>query len=300
MSSSTSAFALGAADAAPLYVPARVHAGAPAAGRTIAFGLNGLTPPDAVAVPVRQLGGEALLERWPRAHEDLFFGSASLADAHDLEESARDLYARVIRQVREAGYPYFVRMWNFVGDVNQFDDGRERYQLFCAGRHDAFVEAGYHHDVDLPAASAVGMRGRGLVTYFLAAREPGVQIENPRQVSAYRYPPQYGPKSPSFSRATLWNGTLFVSGTASVVGHETLHAGDVGAQVDETLRNIEVVLAQAGHTFADVIAAKSYIRRAVDYERVASRLDPLFGSNIYLEADICRQDLLVEIEVVAR
>ncbi len=79
--------------------------------------------------------------------------------------------------MRAASYPYFVRMWNFVGGINEHDEGRERSQLFCAGRHDAFVAAGYHHDVDLPAASAVGMRNRGLVTYFLAAREPGGQVE---------------------------------------------------------------------------------------------------------------------------
>src|SRR3990170_3468810 len=83
-------------------------------------------------------------------------------------------------------------------EETEHDQGRERYQLFCAGRHDAFLAAGYHHDVDLPAASAVGMRGRGLIAYFLAAREPGVQVENPRPIAAYNYPPQYGPKTPSF------------------------------------------------------------------------------------------------------
>jgi chorismate lyase/3-hydroxybenzoate synthase len=210
------------------------------------------------------------------------------------------VYTRLIAQARAAGCPYFVRMWNYLGGINEDDHGRERYQLFCAGRHDAFVAAGYHHDVDLPAASAVGMRGRGLVAYYLAAREPGVQVENPRQVAAYHYPPEYGPKSPSFSRATVWRDRVFVSGTSSVVGHTTVHIGDVAAQLDETLRNIEVVLAQTGRTMEHVISAKTYLRRAEDYALVSDRLGKRLPANVFLEADICRADLLLEIECVAR
>lgn len=255
--------------------------------------------PNALVVPVRALGAESPVEVWT-AEEDLLFGSFAIDAAEGLEQTARETYAGLIERTRAAGYPYFVRMWNFVGDINEHDDGRERYQLFCAGRHDAFVAAGYHHDVDLPAASAVGMRGRGLVAYFLAAREPGVQVENPRQVAAYRYPPEYGAKSPSFSRATIWKDRVFVSGTSSVLGHATVHDGDVSAQLEETLLNIETVLAQTGRTLANVISAKTYIRRRADYELIASRLDGVLPSNLYLEADICRADLLLEIECVAR
>ncbi len=247
----------------------------------------------------RQLGPEPLVEVWP-ASDDVLFGAIAAAETAPLETISRDVYARLIADVRAAGYPYFIRMWNYVGGINEHEPNGERYQLFCAGRHDAFVEAGYHHDVDLPAASAVGMQGRGLVTYFLAAREPGVQVENPRQVAAYNYPPQYGVKSPSFSRATIWNETVFVSGTSSVIGHDTVHRGNVLAQLDETLRNIEIVLAQTGRTLSDVVAAKTYVRRAEDSERIAERLAGVFASNLYLEADVCRADLLLEIEAVAR
>lgn len=265
--------------------------------RVVAFG----TPmrDASVFVPLRVLGSEPPFEVWT-VREDLLFGSVVIERTDALEHDARETYARLIQQARAAGYPYFVRMWNYLGDINEEEQGRERYQLFCAGRHDAFVAAGYHHDVDLPAASAVGMRGRGLVTYFLAAREPGVQVENPRQVAAYRYPAEYGPKSPSFSRATIWNDRVFISGTSSVLGHATVHRGDAGAQLEETLLNIETVLAQTGRTLKNVISAKTYIRHASDYDLIASRLNGLLPSNLYLEADICRADLLLEIECVAR
>lgn len=263
-------------------------------GHAIAFGeaVDG-----ALHVPLRQLGAEPLVE--VLESEDLLFGAIRAEEDRPLEAISRETYARLICRVREAGYPYFVRMWNFVGGINEIEE-RERYQLFCAGRHDAFIAAGYHHDVDLPSASAVGMRGRGLITYFLAARDAGVQVENPRQVAAYNYPPQYGPKSPSFSRATVWRDTVFVSGTSSVVGHETVHAGHVQAQVAETVRNVEAVLARTGRSLSNVVAAKTYVRNAADSALIASRLADVFPVNLYLEADICRKDLLLEIECVAR
>lgn len=272
------------------YVP---HA-AVTSGHAIAFGES---VPGAISVPVRQFGPQPLMEVWQS--DELLFGGVVMEETQPLESLSRELYARLIQQVRDAGYPYFVRMWNFVGSINEVEE-RERYQLFCAGRHDAFIDAGYHHDVDLPSASAVGMPGRGVITYFLASRDGGEQVENPRQVAAYDYPPQYGPKSPSFSRATVWHDTVFVSGTASVVGHATMHAGDVDKQLDETLRNIEAVLGRTGRTLDHVIGAKTYIRRADDYARIAARLAEVFPVNLYLEADICRTDLLLEIEAVAR
>jgi len=228
------------------------------------------------------------------------FGSVSLEETAPIEELTRNAYARMIEDVRAAGHPYFLRMWNHIGGINELDEGRERYQLFCAGRHDAFIDAGYQHGADLPAASAVGSHGRGLVVYYLASAEPGLQVENPRQVSAYDYPRQYGSKSPSFSRMTVWRDTVFVSGTSSVIGHATVHSGDLAAQLEETLRNMETVLARTGKALSDVVAAKTYLRRANDYDFVAQRLQRVLPANLYLEADICRRDLLIEIEAVAR
>ena len=272
------------------YVPPSAFRG----GNAVSFGD---AVPGTLHVPARQLGPEPLVELL--ASEDLLFGAVRAEETKPLEEISRETYAHLIAHVRRSGFPYFVRVWNFVGGINEIAE-RERYQLFCAGRHDAFVAAGYHHDVDLPSASAVGVRGRGLITYFLAARDAGVQVENPRQVAAYNYPPQYGPKSPSFSRATVWRDMVFVSGTSSVIGHATVHHGDVDAQLEETLRNIDVTLGQTGRSLKDVVSAKTYIRRAEDYDRVAGRLAGVFPMNLYLEADICRKDLLLEIECVAR
>ena len=262
-----------------------------------------------IVLPLRELGAEPMAEMW-RADApiaagcndgitfgrsgDVLFG-AILGGDGDLESTTREAYGKLIAFVRGAGAPYLLRIWNHVRDINAIEEGVERYKRFCAGRHDAFAAAGYAMRGDLPAASAVGSRKPGLLLYFVASARPGVQVENPRQVSAYDYPPQYGPKAPSFSRATIAEGLTFIAGTSSVVGHTTVHAGDVEAQVDETVRNLERLV-----SLRDLAMVKVYVRNAADYERIAARVrQKISAPAVYLEADICRADLLVEIEGVA-
>jgi len=145
--------------------------------------------------------------------------------------------------------------------------------------------------------------------YFLAAREAAKPIENPRQVSAYAYPPLYGPSSPSFSRAG-WHGsdtagTLFISGTASIVGHETRHHGDIHGQIAETLENLKALIAHAGPALAEAHpedwALKIYLRDPLYFAAAEPAITAMFGAasqRLYLHAEICRPDLLIEIEAV--
>jgi chorismate lyase/3-hydroxybenzoate synthase len=123
-------------------------------------------------------------------------------------------------------------------------------------------------------------------------------------VSAYSYPPSYGPRSPSFARATRCpasaGGWLLLSGTASIVGHKSLHHGDVERQVEETLDNLEELLPADGP--ARYAALKVYVRRPEDLPAVRAGVAARVGSALpvlYLQADICREELLVEIEGVA-
>jgi chorismate lyase/3-hydroxybenzoate synthase len=162
----------------------------------------------------------------------------------------------------------------------------------------------------VPAASALGAASDSpLVVYFLAARTAPTFLENPRQVSAYHYPRQYGSHSPVFSRATLLRQSgglaLFISGTASIVGHRSLHVGDTAAQTRETLANIEALLAEANRVARGArfelgaLAFKVYVRRPADLPVIKAELAGALGAGarvIYLQAEICRQDLLVEIE----
>ena len=149
---------------------------------------------------------------------------------------------------------------------------------------------------------------------FIAAREAGQHRENPRQISAYHYPPQYGPKSPSFARATLkrWGNdySLYISGTASIVGHQSLHPDDVQSQTEETLNNLRVLIdstvREEGVAFAGLDSLrrlKIYIRDPQHLVLVQRSLDKVIDPGVprlYLQADICRTELLLEIEGIAR
>src|SRR4051812_29509743 len=233
------------------------------------------------------------------ADDEVLLGALG-CDAADAHLAAACVCDRMIAVARAEGYPHVLRVWNHVRDINGVEHGLERYRAFCAGRHAAFAQRGYAMRGDLPAASAVGMGAGGVTLYFIAARTPAVSIENPRQVSAYDYPPRYGPRSPSFSRAVRGAGLVLVSGTSSVVGHETRHAGDVAAQVEETLINLDAIVRAAGAS--EVLTAKVYVRRPNDYELIAARLREAMPrtQTMFLHAELCREDLLVEIEAIAR
>ena len=209
---------------------------------------------------------------------------------------------------RSHGYPHLLRTWNYLDGITAGDGDAERYRRFCTGRARGIG------DVDpatLPAATAIGRvdDARRLQVYWLAARSPGTPLENPRQLSAYRYPRQYGPQPPSFARAMLPGSPampLLLSGTAAVVGHESRHAESVAAQLDETLRNFDSLLA-AAHArrpglparFGPHTRLKVYVRdRAALAEVVAllaTRLDPSVP-RLVLHAAVCRRELRIEID----
>ncbi|MBV9492698.1 MAG: hypothetical protein JOZ54_00505 [Acidobacteria bacterium] len=248
---------------------------------------------------MRQLGPELVAEVW--CGEGFVFGTWSSED-DDVERASRAAYDEILRTTAERGYPHLLRAWNHVRGLNIGNGDEERYRRFCAGRHDAFDAAGWTNRM-LPAASGIGMREGSLAIYYVAGREAGRNVENPRQVSAYDYPRQYGRRSPSFARATVSGDLVFVSGTSSVVGHETLHKGDVDAQVDETIANLDAVLREAGTEGVGALhLVKTYVRHAEDYPRIKERLERVLpaAKAMYLESDICRADLLVEVEGIAR
>ncbi len=287
-----------------------------------------LSPPfPSVLVPMSQLNEQSLAEVWTSptpvvvgrynelhyaTNEQVFFGLLKL-DVHEdisLETLAYNAYKDIFRLVEKEGYPALLRMWNYMWGINEDHNGLERYRRFCVGRHAAFAELNPEFEKALPAGSGVGTQGPGLTIYFIAARAPGVPLENPRQANAYHYPPQYGPRSPSFSRAMIkeWGPRcdLFLSGTASIVNHETRHVGDAPGQLAETLRNIRALLAHASEvTGKDFQAAsvetilKVYITHDRHLSLVQQALAQEFGERVpflYLNADLCRRELLVEIE----
>jgi chorismate lyase/3-hydroxybenzoate synthase len=236
----------------------------------------------------------------------VLFGQLSFDGAADFSSAVQDAYARLVAFCAQQGYPHLLRCWNYFGDIHAGAGDAERYRQFCVGRHRALaIASGFEQR--LPAATVIGSREPGALVYFLAAREPGLQVENPRQVPAFKYPRSYAPLPPSFSRAVLkrWldGEQLFVSGTASVVGHESHHPDNTLAQLQETLANLGALLEAAG---ADprrpwkADGVKAYLRHDGDLPAVQATLARHFGDAplLVLQGDICRTDLSVEIEAL--
>lgn len=253
-----------------------------------------------------------------RQGDTLLFGCLNLDDnAAEAPEDARTPLQRATETAYQAifelldarGYHAILRVWNYFPAINRESHAMERYRQFNIGRQDAFLTQSRSIVDKAPAACALGTAGGGLQIAFLATRVDVISVENPRQLSAYHYPSQYGPRSPTFSRAGLvrldGRDMLFISGTASIVGHQTLHEGDVAAQTRECLLNIAAVVGEANRLAPEAgfqlkqLAYKVYVRHPADRATVQQALEAFIGgpvAAVYLQADVCRTELLVEIE----
>ncbi len=239
---------------------------------------------------------------------DFLFAYVSISAPTSVAQQSFDAYQTLLRTAQTQGKPHLLRIWNYLPHITEPENGVERYRLFNLGRKDAFRAQNYTLAEGAPAACALGTHSGPFQVAILASNRPGIAIENPRQVSSYHYPKQYGEDPPIFSRAA-WlpqhagEDVLFISGTASIVGHQTLHCGNVLAQAQESIRNIQAVLRSAndkagtGQWQLGHLKGCVYIRHATDYPVVR---DCLLAHGMtdfcFMQADICRNDLLVEIE----
>ena len=240
--------------------------------------------------------------RWAAGGGWLFAAvDLSEADHGGPSPAATHAYEALRRLVESRPERHVLRIWNYLQAINQGEGDAERYKLFCEGRAigmgDFFAEG-------FPAATAIGHHGPAsrLQVYLLACDQPGERIENPRQVSAWCYPRQYGRTPPSFARAMLLpaQDALAISGTAAVVGHASAHEDDLQAQLEETFTNLEALLTRGrlAPGFDTQSPLKAYVRHPADAaqvrEFIAARLPGV--PVLLLHGDICRSELLVEID----
>lgn len=302
------------------------EAASSAGGFALKFGGGGREGDARRALRVAVLAGEAreslfagLAECGGAGGFELFGGAGDWLVGARVEPVAADIGAQTERVYREmlelvgARGRRIARVWNYVPRINaEAAEGLETYRVFCRGRALGFERAGWSGP--LPAASAVGGAPGVLAVMFAATRAEPTARENPEQVPAYEYPADYGPKSPSFSRAMQVTADgrrwTFVSGTAAIKGHETVCAGDLAGQIACTVDNLRLVSGECG--LGGELGAergvgverhfKVYLR---DAARLAEARAVLEGEGgllragdrvTWLHADICRADLEIEIE----
>ncbi len=234
-------------------------------------------------------------------------GASTQPINYPLERTIFDIYVNLLKLTE--GWN-LCRIWNYVPYINDKSRGLENYQSFCKGRSLAFEHFyGADFEVKLPAGTGVGIADDTYAIYFIAVKENITNVENPEQVSAYKYPDRYGPRSPSFARGTVVTLNSehigYLSGTASIKGHESIGQGDIGRQFEVTLSNMNLVLERMGfnkalkdstlyyHTFT------IYLRNPSDLPVIQQMVENNFPNSakvIYLNCDICRSELDIEIE----
>ena len=291
-------------------------------GTLAVFGFGPVAPPSVdpryLQVALETFDGSPALELWQvdasvnHGVEGALHWSAGggwLFAAIELDErehggpcaTAKLAYEALHHFVSGRGTRHVLRVWNYVGAINHGEGDAERYKRFCEGRAagmgDFFAEG-------FPAATAIGHHAGShrLQVYLLACDQSGDRIENPRQISAWRYPRQYGRTPPSFARAMTLpaRDALAISGTAAVVGHASTHQDNLAAQLAETLTNLEALLASSDMPagFDQLSPLKVYVRHTADAPQVRAFLhERLPGVPVLLlHGDICRRELLVEID----
>jgi chorismate lyase/3-hydroxybenzoate synthase len=220
------------------------------------------------------------------------------------------------------------RFWNYIPDIHRpARTFARRYEAFNAGRYDAFRQIyAARGEWPLVPASAVGHQGRDLAVYLLASNVPGRPGENPRQIPAFQYSREYGEFPPCFARGIRIPQPLpgvegsasgIVSGTASIVGETSRHMGDVDGQTAETLANLARLSfelardpdapserwtasrAQELRSLERYRDVRAYVVRSADGPKIGATLCkalPRLRRMELIQADLCRPELLVEVE----
>lgn len=283
---------------------------------------------DMLSIPVATLGQEQLIEQWLGvdvshaatiddwqyySNDQYLIASVptSLLDNMQIDQATETAYTLLFEKISLWGYPHLVRTWNFFSDITFGHSALDNYQLFCSGRARAYEQAALV-PTTYPAATVIGTSEPGLYVYFIASKASGIGIENSQQVSAFHYPAEYSQDPPLFSRAVLHRNRhqeiLFISGTASITGHSTQYADDVNRQMEVCINNIENLLSTAivehqflPTTLQECAHLKVYLRHAEHLETIRTHIRLYLGPTVpvyYLQGDMCRSDLLVEIEAL--
>jgi enamine deaminase RidA (YjgF/YER057c/UK114 family) len=221
-----------------------------------------------------------------------------------------------------------VRQWNYIPNILQTltenENTYQNYQLFNDIRQ--YYYGIYKRNAFYPAATGIGMEVGPVSIDFHAVQKDTsnriIGLSNPNQINAYDYGQEVlvgspliekeGKKKPLFERAKYIaspsEALIYISGTASIVGEKTIGQDDVARQTLVTINNLlnlttKENLESAGvppnqsHTIASDYL-RAYIKNPEDINTVREICEDQYGAIpvLYVKADICRDDLLVEIE----
>ena len=246
----------------------------------------------------------------------------------ETESLANAAFEKAVRilSAEKMTFDHVVRQWNYVGNIlhKEKRNGtlQQHYQVFNEVRNNYYSR---HRTYDsFPAATGIGMNVEGMSIDICAVKSSGhlniSSLNSPVQADPYSYSQKVlvgstknHKTAPQFERAKiLMNETssiIFISGTASIVGQKTIGINDVAEQTRITIGNIESLVSEKNLFGHSLIATEDGLRKEYRYIRVYVKYAhdiPVvrdictkhFGDvpANFVQSDICRDDLLVEIE----
>lgn len=238
-------------------------------------------------------------------------------------EQSKEIFGRVGEILSTEGLKAsdIVRQWNFIEHITSCSTQGQNYQQFNDARSRFYTSADWSNGY--PAATGIGAEGGGVVVLFVAVRESGKisrAVDNPLQISAHAYSQQVlieghqkQKSTPKFERAR-WVGStpkdmIYISGTAAIRGEESLQA-DATAQIAMTMENIAHLVSADNQSRHNVPQPKPrqyetlrvYVKREESWRDIANWMNENCPcQNVaFLKADICRAELLVEVEGIAK
>ncbi|MEA4935576.1 MAG: hypothetical protein VB102_02925 [Paludibacter sp.] len=217
-----------------------------------------------------------------------------------------------------------VRQWNYIGHITGINGEIQHYQKFNDIRADFYQKCDWGSR-GYPAATGIGMMTNRLIVNFIALHSFDNHIyihslDNPLQTAAHAYSEKVlvglskneRHATPKFERAKIISnesfGICFISGTAAIRGEQSMNNQNVTLQTRNTLENIKYLISDINLSENGIrgkISTPSllrvYVKHKKDFTTVEAEILKLWPETpaIYLEADICREELLVEIEGIA-
>ncbi|MHC4394374.1 MAG: Rid family hydrolase [Planctomycetota bacterium] len=193
------------------------------------------------------------------------------------------------------------RTWMWLGDIlSWYDDFNRVRNLFFTERG-TLGNAGHR---SMPASTGIGLgpaNGGACSMDLTAVLEPQNSIQYLQAAGKQQCAFDYGSAFSRASRAATPAGeTVFVSGTASIdLSGATTNIDDPEGQIKETIRNVRAVLKDMNTTDKDVVQVMAYCK-TTEVERIFRKIkDDLAWPWVTMICDVCRPDLLFEIEATA-
>ena len=247
-------------------------------------------------------------------NDKILLSGALYATASDsIAEQSDKIFQQLddILQSEECEISDIVRQWNFIENITHISELGQNYQQFNDARTRFYANADWANGY--PAATGIGTKCGGVTIMVDAVRQSDVcskPIDNPLQVSAHAYSHRVlidgnnirHKSTPKFERARRLdidnNSMIYVSGTAAIRGEDSSPSKDITEQLELTMENIAHLY--NGEEYA-LSMLRIYLKHSSNWPEVNNWIKNYCNviESVCIEADICREELLVEIEAIA-